>query len=144
MMLIQFNRRLDSYMDTVFTFGNGPNNQSTSLLFGPDYMFSKLYQLSPPEDLTLAVLLVRPCPLYNDEAMWNKAMTLTKDKYGSVPRVFIVCDRDNIIQEDFQRWMIENNPTDDVKLISGSDHMPMFSKPKELCFCLQEIAEKYP
>ncbi|KAK4841074.1 hypothetical protein QYF36_024961 [Acer negundo] len=140
----EFDRRLDSYMDTMFTFGNGPNNQPTSLLFGPDFMSSKLYQLSAPEDLTLAVLLARPVPLYNDETMWNKAMTLTKDKYGSVPRVFIVCDRDNTMQEDFQRWMIENNPTDDVKLISGSDHMPMFSKPKELCFCLQEIVEKYP
>ncbi|KAK3222985.1 hypothetical protein Dsin_010010 [Dipteronia sinensis] len=96
------------------------------------------------QDITLAGLLARPLPLYNDEAMWNKAMALTKDKYGSVHRVFIVCDKDNMIQEDFQRWMIENNPTDDVKLISGSDHMPMFSKPKELCLCIQEIAEKYP
>ncbi|KAK3223027.1 hypothetical protein Dsin_010052 [Dipteronia sinensis] len=140
---VEINRRLDSYMDTVFTFGNGPNNQPTSLLFGPDFMLSKLYQLSPVEDLTLAGLSARPLPLYDDEAM-NEAMALTKDKYGSVHRVFIVCDRDNILQEDFQRWMIENNPTDDVKLISGSDHMPMFSKPKELCLCLQEIAEKYP
>ncbi|KAK3223006.1 hypothetical protein Dsin_010031 [Dipteronia sinensis] len=113
-------RRLDSYMDTVFTFGNGPNNQPTSLLIGLDIMLSKLYQLSPAEDLTLAGLLTRPLPLYNDEAM-NEAMALTKDKYGSVHRVFIVCDRDNILKEDFQRWMIENNPTDDVKLISGSD-----------------------
>nr|XP_023926575.1 polyneuridine-aldehyde esterase-like isoform X1 [Quercus suber]XP_023926576.1 polyneuridine-aldehyde esterase-like isoform X1 [Quercus suber] len=46
-------------------------------------------------------------------------------------------------EEDFQRWMIENNPADEVKVITGSDHMVMFSKPKELCLCLQEIAEKY-
>ncbi|TXG47776.1 hypothetical protein EZV62_027070 [Acer yangbiense] len=138
------NRRIDSLMDTVITFANGPNNQPTSVLFGPDCMLSKFYQLSPPEDLTLALLLARPHPMYNDEAMLNKAMALTKDKYGSVHRVYIVCDQDNILQEDFQRWMIENNPTDDVKLISGSDHMTMCSKPKELCFCLQEIAEKYP
>ncbi|KAK1588466.1 hypothetical protein Q3G72_023614 [Acer saccharum] len=109
--------------------------------FMPSLEFS--YTTLFAEDLTLAVLSARPLPLYNDEAMWNKAMAVTKDKYGSVSQVFIVCDRDNILQEDFQRWMIENNPTDDVKLISGSDHMPMFSKPKELCFCLQEIAEKY-
>ncbi|KAK7848822.1 methylesterase 2 [Quercus suber] len=41
------------------------------------------------------------------------------------------------------KWMIENNPADEVKVITGSDHMVMFSKPKELCLCLQEIAEKY-
>ncbi|KAK2657374.1 hypothetical protein Ddye_010426 [Dipteronia dyeriana] len=140
----EVNRILDSDMDIVFTYGNGPNKQTTWFLFGPDFMCSKLYQLSPPEDLTLALLLARPLPVYNDEAMWNEAMTLTKDKYGSVHRVFVLCDRDNAIQEDFQRWMIENNPSDDMKLISGSDHMPMFSKPKELYFCLQEIVEKYP
>ncbi|KAK1561036.1 hypothetical protein Q3G72_033690 [Acer saccharum] len=104
----------------------------------------KVRQTAHVKDLTLALLLARPHPIYNDEAMLNKAMALTKDKYGSVQRVYIVCDQDNILQEDFQRWMIENNPTDDVKLISGSDHMTMFSKPKELCFYLKEIAEKYP
>ncbi|KAK3223038.1 hypothetical protein Dsin_010063 [Dipteronia sinensis] len=137
-------RRLDSYMDTVFTFGNGPNNPPTSLLFGPDFMFSKLYQLSPPEDLTLAVMLARPDPLFSDKSMMNAAVAVTDEKYGSVHRVYIVCDQDKTIPEDLQRWMIENNPTDEVKLLSGSDHMPMFSKPKELCISLQEIAEKYP
>ena len=63
--------------------------------------------------------------------------------YGSVRRVYIVCDQDNIMKEDFQRWMIENNPTDEVKVITSFDHMVMFSKPKELCSCLQEIAGKY-
>ncbi|XP_031265169.1 putative inactive methylesterase 20 [Pistacia vera] len=29
------------------------------------------------------------------------------------------------------------------ELISGSDHMPMFSRPKELFCCLLEIADKY-
>ncbi|KAK1556649.1 hypothetical protein Q3G72_009409 [Acer saccharum] len=112
----------------------------TAFMPSPDLTFTTL----SAEDLTLALLLARPHPIYNDEAMLNKAMALTKDKYGSVHRVYIVCDQDNILQEDFQRWMIENNPTDDVKLISGSDHMTMFSKPKELCFYLKEIAEKYP
>ncbi|KAK7846089.1 putative methylesterase 19 [Quercus suber] len=41
------------------------------------------------------------------------------------------------------RWMIENNPTNEGNVITGSDHMGMFSKPKELCSCLQEIADKY-
>ena len=87
--------------------------------------------------------LVRPFRLYGDDALLLKESKLTKEKYGSVRRVYIVCDQDNIIKEDFQRWMIENNPADEVKVITGSDHMVMFSKPKELSSCLQEIAEKY-
>lgn len=74
--------------------------------------------------------------------MLNEAVTISKEKYGSVRRVYIVCDQDYLMKEDLQRWMIQRYPTDEVKLIAGSDHMLMFSKPKELCSCLQEIAHK--
>ena len=87
--------------------------------------------------------LVRPFRLYGHDALLLKEAELTKEKYGTVRRVYIVCDQDSAMKEDFQRWMIEKNPTDEVKVITGSDHMVMFSKPKELCTCLQEIVEKY-
>ena len=87
--------------------------------------------------------LLRPFRLYNDAELLLKETEVTKEKYGWVRRVYIVCDQDNIMNEDFQRWMIENNPTDEVKVITSFDHMVMFSKPKELCSCLQEIAGKY-
>ncbi|KAK6237565.1 hypothetical protein QUC31_003034 [Theobroma cacao] len=112
------------------------------LLFGPSFMSTKLYQLSPPEDLTLATMLARPFGI-NDDAASVEETELTREKYGCVRRVFIVCDKDKVTDEDFQRWMIENNPPEEVKLISESDHMVMFSKPQELCSCLEEIAEKY-
>ncbi|KAL4644943.1 hypothetical protein ACB092_02G200500 [Castanea dentata] len=121
-------------MDSQFTFDQGPINPPTPWLFGSNFMATKLYQLSPPEDLTLAMSLVRPFCLYGDDALLLKEVELTKEKYGSVRRVYIVCDQDN---EDFQRWMIEYNPTDEVKVITGSDHMVMFSKLKELCSCRQ-------
>ncbi|XP_022751314.1 salicylic acid-binding protein 2-like [Durio zibethinus] len=138
------NERLDSdkYMDTQFGFHNGMHEPATSVLFGPNFMASKLYQLSLPQDLTLALTLVRHVGVYKDERS-IQATAVTKEEYGLVPRVYIVCNKDNIIKEDFQRWMIENNPPDEVKLITDSDHMVMFSKPNELCSCLQEITEKY-
>ncbi|KAF5961248.1 hypothetical protein HYC85_002457 [Camellia sinensis] len=94
-------------------------------------------------DLTLATLLVRPYPIYHDEGEVLKETALTKDNYGSVCRVYVVIEEDNIIKEKYQRWMIENNPTDEVKVIPGSDHMVMISKPQELCSCLQEIVGTY-
>ncbi|MBA0804766.1 hypothetical protein Gohar_004333 [Gossypium harknessii] len=94
------------------------------------------------QDLTLALTLVRHVGFFNDEES-IKAVALTKEKYGTVPRVYIVCGKDNILKQDFQRWIVENSPPNEVKLIPDSDHMIMFSKPKELCSCLEEIAEKY-
>ncbi|KAH1072886.1 hypothetical protein J1N35_025214 [Gossypium stocksii] len=140
----QLNERLgpDKTMDSQFLFHNGLDKPPTSALLGPNFLASKLYQLSPPEDLTLALTLVRHVGVFNDEES-IKAVAVTKEKYGTVPRVYVVCGKDNVIKEDFQRWMIENNPSDEVKSISDSDHMVMFSKPNQLCSCLEEIAEKY-
>ncbi|KAL7231881.1 hypothetical protein ACSBR2_009999 [Camellia fascicularis] len=134
---------LDSYMDCQQKFDNGLDKPPTSLIFGPKFLSSKLYNLSTPEDLTLATLLVRPYPMYHDEGEVLKETALTKDNYGSVRRVYVVIEEDNIIKEKYQRWMIENNPTDEVKVIPGSDHMVMICKPQELCSCLQEIAGTY-
>ncbi|XWS29363.1 hypothetical protein CRYUN_Cryun24cG0023000 [Craigia yunnanensis] len=139
----EFTRKgLTSKNDWQYTFDNGSDNPPTSVLAGPNYMSSNLYQLSPPEDLTLAMFLIRPTAL---SVLYGGKISqeLSKEKYGLVRRVYIVCDQDHGTPENMQRWMIENNPPDEVKLISGSDHMVMFSKPQELCSCLQEIAEKY-
>ncbi|CAN6698466.1 unnamed protein product [Malus baccata var. baccata] len=100
------------FMDTQYRYDNGTNNPATSLLFGPKVMVPSLYQLPPPQ--------VRLFPLYNYDVI-----KLTKERYGSVRRVFI------------------NNPPNEVKVINGSDHMVMFSKPVELFCHLQSIAEKY-
>ncbi|KDP31866.1 hypothetical protein JCGZ_12327 [Jatropha curcas] len=107
--------------------------------FGPKCLSNMLYQLSPNEDLVLATFCLRPFPLCGG----TPNVVISKEKYGSVPRIYVVCDQDKIIPEGLQRWMIKNNPTDEVKVINGSDHMVMFSKPQELCSCLQEIAMKY-
>ncbi|KAL8473635.1 hypothetical protein ACS0TY_029798 [Phlomoides rotata] len=134
----EYMRQLGSYMDTRFSFTNGDDKPPTSLLFGPDFMASRLYQLSPPEDLSLATLLVRPLGLYSEpaEEVW-------KDNHGSVRRFYVVCEQDNVLKQGFQEWMIAKCPVDEVKLIPGADHMVMFSKSHELCSSLQDFADKF-
>ena len=67
---------------------------------------------------------------------------LSTKKYGSVKRVFIIAEKD--IKRDFQLWMTERNPPNDVvEMIKGSNHMVMMSKTIELWSHLQGIAEKY-
>ncbi|CAI9752822.1 unnamed protein product [Fraxinus pennsylvanica] len=136
----EYQKQLDSYKDSQLTFGNGVDKLPTSLVFGPKFLSSELYQLSPPEDLALATLLVRPVG-FHEGPEFLKELSLSKENYGLVRRVYLICENDNVLKQGFQRWMIENNPSDEVKMISGADHMAMFSKPQELCFCLQEIAE---
>jgi len=51
--------------------------------------------------------------------------------------------RENPLVTNNQRWMISNFPPKEVMEIKCADHMPMFSKPQEVCALLLEIANKY-
>lgn len=139
----QYNQQVESHMDTEFVFNNGQEKGPTSILLGPKVLAANFYQLSPPEDLTLATYLVRPVPLFDDSTLLTDT-ALSKEKYGSVRRIYVVCDKDNVLKEEpFQRWLIKTNPPDEVELIHDADHMVMFSKPRELCSCLDMISQKY-
>ncbi|EXB37218.1 hypothetical protein L484_020274 [Morus notabilis] len=127
----------------IYIYDQGPNNPPTAVKFGPNMLASKLYQLSPPKDLALAISLLRPYPIFNDEELVLEQTKLSKGKYGSVRRVFIICDQDHAIDEGLQRYMIEQNPPNEVKVINGTDHMVMFTRPLKLFSFLGEIAEKY-
>ncbi|GMN74232.1 hypothetical protein TIFTF001_054393 [Ficus carica] len=139
----EFLRRFGSFMDSQYRYDQGPNNPPTAVKFGPNLLKSKFYQLSPPEDLFLALSLLRPVPFFNDEELVLKQTKLTKGNYGSVRRVFIVTDQDLTIGESLQRLMIEQNPPNEVKVINRTDHMVLFTRPTKLFSYLGEIAEKY-
>ncbi|KAF8101587.1 hypothetical protein N665_0204s0081 [Sinapis alba] len=111
-----------------------------TLFIGPKYL-KNMYLLSPIEDFELAKTLVRVVPAMTSNLTGTKS--LTEEGYGSVTRVYIVCGQDKGISEEYQRWMIENFPVKEVMEIEGADHMPMFSKPQELCDRLLKIADKY-
>jgi len=65
----------------------------------------------------------------------------SKDRYGSVPRFYVVCSEDSAIVKEYQQWMIENHPVNKVLEIKGADHMAMLSRPQELCQSLLHIAD---
>ncbi|CAL5400132.1 unnamed protein product [Camellia sinensis] len=93
------------------------------------------------EDLELAKTLVRSNRMFFDDVA--KESLLIEARYGSVSRVYIVCEEDQLMKPEFHRWIIQNSPPDEVKSIANADHMVILSKPKELCLCLQEISQKY-
>ncbi|KAM3377122.1 hypothetical protein P3S68_009535 [Capsicum galapagoense] len=100
-------------LDNRVIYDNGPENPLTTLILGPKFLATNLYQLSPTES------------------------------YGSVRRVYIIVAESKGLTKEFQRWMIENNPPDEVEEISGSDHMVMMSKPEQLFTTLLRIANSY-
>ncbi|XP_043710120.1 methylesterase 3-like [Telopea speciosissima] len=131
----------DFWLDSYHSSDPDPVKPKTTILFGSKCLASKFYQLCSPQDLALAKMLIRPGSLFEQDLSKGKAFS--EEGYGSINRVFIVCNKDLTITEDLQRWMIENNPVKEVMEIEDSDHMPMFSKPNELCSCLLDIANKY-
>ncbi|KAL6839907.1 hypothetical protein ACP4OV_029717 [Aristida adscensionis] len=134
-------KRPDSYMDcTIQTIGD-PHNPDQILMFGPEYLAQKLYQLSPPEDLTLARAMVRPSRRFRNDATMTGNI-LTAARYGAVRRVYVVAEDDASWSAAFQRRMASWNPGTEVTGLRGADHMPMLSKPAELSELLMEIAGK--
>ncbi|KAK8710871.1 hypothetical protein V6N13_146180 [Hibiscus sabdariffa] len=116
-------------MDSQVWFDDGPENPPTRTLLGPEYIAARAYHLSPKEDIELATTLLRPGKLFMKDL--SKESLLTKEKFGSIDRVYIVCKDDIPINESLQKWYIENSTAVDVKFIDGADHMAMFSKPQE-------------
>ncbi|CAI8606733.1 unnamed protein product [Vicia faba] len=142
-ILQEQSRRNHSIMDTKDFYFDGPNKPATARLFGPKYLASTFYQLSPPEDLTLALSLARPMPLYNDYDLLLKETAVTYDRNGRVPKVFIIGKKDKLVSEDFQRWIIERSgPYAEVRVIRNADHMVIVSKPRTLTSLLLRIASK--
>ncbi|CAL9233658.1 unnamed protein product [Arabidopsis halleri] len=131
----------EEWLDTVFGRYGNPDCSLESALLGPKFMAKKVYQLSPVEDLELAKMLVRVNPLVTNNLAG--ARSFTEEGYRSVTRIYIICGEDNILPEDYQRWMISNFPVKEVMEIKDADHMAMFSKPQQLCALLLEIADKY-
>uniref|UniRef100_A0A0E0MFL1 AB hydrolase-1 domain-containing protein n=1 Tax=Oryza punctata TaxID=4537 RepID=A0A0E0MFL1_ORYPU len=132
-------KEADFFMDcTIRTIGD-PLNPDKTFLFGPEYLARRVYQLSPPEDLALAMSMVRPSRRFLNDATMNGDV-LTTGRYGTVRSVYIVAEDDEWKPAEIQRLMVSWNPGTDVRALQGADHMPMFSKARELSELLMEIA----
>ncbi|CAK9320363.1 unnamed protein product [Citrullus colocynthis] len=132
---------IDDLLDMEFCCNGSTTEPFTSMLFGPKFLSSYLYHLSPIEDLELAKTLVRPSSVFQENL--SKANNFSEEKFGKVTKVYVICSEDKILEKQFQEWLIQNSGIKNVMEIEGADHMAMFSKPQQLCQCLLHIAKKY-
>jgi pimeloyl-ACP methyl ester carboxylesterase len=86
--------------------------------------------------------VARAGSLVGTESMkpWLTPMSLTEEKFGRVPRVYIECLRDRAIPPTLQRLMVADLPCSQV-LVMDTDHSPFYSAPETLVVHLASIAE---
>ncbi|KAG2619722.1 hypothetical protein PVAP13_3NG131600 [Panicum virgatum] len=81
------------FLDSMELQQENPDIKGKPFIFGPNFMAQRLYQLSPPEDLTLGLMLIKPANAFTtgnpDEVLMRDAKLLTEERYGSVRRVFL-------------------------------------------------------
>lgn len=84
---------------------------------------------------------MRPTGLFIED--FTEEKLLTEGKYGSVDKVFVMCEGDEVMKQEFQQMMIDDYPPRETKVINGAAHMVMFSKPDVLSLTLLDVANKY-
>ena len=92
------------------------------------------YEDVSPEDRYRAMERLRPQPI----AISTTPLTLTDERYGSVPRWYIECTHDNSIRIARQRAMVKTLPCKVITMECG--HSPFYSQPEELVEHLEAIA----
>ncbi|CAL9175021.1 putative methylesterase 14, chloroplastic [Musa acuminata AAA Group] len=118
-------------------YGNGRDKPPTSIMFDKQQIRALYFNQSPPKDVALATVSMRPIPL----APIMEKLSLTTENYGTVRRYFIQTLDDRILSLDVQERLVRENAPHGMYKIKGSDHCPFFSKPQTLNKILTEIVQ---
>ena len=92
------------------------------------------YEDVSPEDRYRAMERLRPQPI----SISTTPVTLTEERFGSVPRWYVECMHDNAVRIARQRAMVKTIPCKVITMECG--HTPFYSQPEELAEHLETIA----
>jgi pimeloyl-ACP methyl ester carboxylesterase len=109
-----------------------------AVVFNGESARGAFYHRAPKELSDAAIARLCPDPI----APSNTPMTITEQRWGSLPRAFIECSDDQIMPLTLQRRMQEVFPCDPVVTID-SDHSPFLWKPAEVAEHLDSIAATF-
>ncbi len=111
-----------------------PSSDGFSSTVKDEALRETFYANCPEEDITLARMLLKPEP----RGPGATPMHITAANFGSVPRAYIECLRDQAIPLPLQRRMQAALPCGRVWSID-TDHSPFFSAPQRLAEVLLSI-----
>ncbi|KFK28992.1 hypothetical protein AALP_AA7G074800 [Arabis alpina] len=136
-----FNQQLGSndlmQQAQIFLYANGKKNPPTAIDFDRSLLRDVLFNQSPPKDLALASVSMRPIPF----APVGEKLHVSEKNYGSIRRFYIKTMEDYAVPVSLQEAMIKTNPPEQVFQLKGSDHVPFFSRPQSLNRILLEISQ---
>jgi pimeloyl-ACP methyl ester carboxylesterase len=132
-MMRAFDGEATNLMDKVTTTADG-----LAFIFDRDAARRCFYNRAAPEDAEAALDRLCPEPI----APNHQPMSVTQERWGSVPRAFIECADDKTLRLAFQRRLHQALPCDPVVTLD-SDHSPFLSMPAELADHLTAIAADF-
>ncbi|CAI0459237.1 unnamed protein product [Linum tenue] len=137
-VLVQGTPDLSSYGENAYElgFGKGTNNPPTSAKVATHLLREVVYNTSPPEDCTLAAMLLKPGPIM---ALQSARFDDDHEAAEGVERVYIKTMQDNVVKPEQQDAMIKRWPPSKVYALD-CDHSPFFSSPFLLSGLLLNIA----
>jgi pimeloyl-ACP methyl ester carboxylesterase len=121
----------------------------------PQIAQSEMLELDPNGTVTVRTNMIQPIFYNMTEESWVKRAELqmspeplrilqtpikvSEDRFGSIPRAYIECLRDNALPLELQRAMQADLPCDPV-IALDTDHSPFFSAPDKLVAAFERIA----
>jgi pimeloyl-ACP methyl ester carboxylesterase len=120
--------------DAMFRLSREVNPDGTTYTFARSQLPTLFYADVSPEDRYRAMERLRPQPL----AISTAPVSITEERFGSVPRWYIECTHDNAIRINLQRKMVKMTPCKVITMECG--HTPFYSAPEELAEHLEAIA----
>jgi pimeloyl-ACP methyl ester carboxylesterase len=117
--------------------GDGTADQ-LSLRVEPAAARAFFYNRASPEDALWASARLCPEPLAPNLV----PLTVTRERWGRLPRAYIECLDDRAVPIELQRTMQAALPCDPV-VTMDSDHSPFLSEPRALAAHLADIAARF-
>ncbi|XP_055962217.1 putative methylesterase 11, chloroplastic isoform X2 [Mercurialis annua] len=97
----------------LFIYGNGKNYPPTAISLDKPFLKDLLFNQTSPKDIALARVSMRAFPV----APILEKLSLSKKKYGSIPRFYVKTQQDFAIPLPLQEAIINSNPPQQVFLL---------------------------
>ena len=120
--------------DAMWRLSRQVSPDGLTYTFARDKIPGLFYADVSPEDRYRAMERLRPQPL----SISTTPVTLTEERFGSVPRWYIECTLDNAVKIGLQRQMVKLTPCKVITMECG--HSPFYSDPEDLVEHLEAIA----
>ena len=121
--------------DMLFRRSRELSPDGLTYTFARSQLPAMFYQDVSAEDRYRAMERLRPQPI----SISTTPVTLTQERFGSVPRWYIECTHDNAVRIARQRAMVKAMPCKVITMECG--HTPFYSQPEELAEHLEAIAK---